>query len=178
MEGFNEIPPIETESKVEQMPSREMMKLKGVIDEVQKACEAVTYTLKQRTDERLVDFMDDTGIDSFSSLVSQGKTLDVYADADFEQTTKLLDETSGVLSSIEMRFAGGDIRDDVDSLKSFAWSLKDISDKAADAEFGAKQIDSDGARKAAESAQRLSQIAMEKAEYVASKAEALERYGG
>ena len=179
MEQFTDIPHHEAEPITdERVVSKEMMKFKGEMEEVQKACEAILYILRQRSDERLTDFIDDGGIDSLSQIVSQGKNLDVYTDVDFEQTIKQLDDTSKVIDSIEMRHSGGGALDDSDNLKGFAWSLKDISDKVADAEFGAQQIDSDGARKAVELAQRLIQVAMEKAEYVAGKAEALERYGG
>ena len=183
-------PPVTTASSEQNAPesnepenkeseiSPEMKRLKGNIDNLTFVVESTLRKLRERQDNNLTEFMDESEIGKLQGIIATLKEINVYNDHEFEETYASLNRIVQVIDSIDHYPQRRGINEDPESLQGLMWSIKEISKEAENLKFSAKQIDTPSAHKIAVLADQLSEISLQKRNFLHQKLEALEQYFG
>jgi hypothetical protein len=158
--------------------SAEMMKLKVDLDDVVEQIDRTKFNLVNRSDSGFTEFMDEDVLYRLRGVVAELKIYGLYSDKNFEKLIWFLGITLECIGSIEMRYRGGGINDDVDSLINLSRSIRGISETMHEFEMTARTIEGKDTTEIIRLANEISDQATIKANYIAQRAEALASYGG
>jgi hypothetical protein len=166
---------LKTESEAEISP--EMKKFKGEVEDMRVGLEALKYNLVRRTEYRLTDFFEDSDIQKLTGIMVGLNELDIYSDHELEKTNALLYDTVNFMKSIQLEQRGG-LNEDDESLAQLVHNFTDVSEKAGNLEFAAKQVGTPASVESAKLSTELSEVSIVVARELSRKLEALQRYFG